>query len=96
MPQILFASWQPHDAQLWGIMHGVRQHQRALCDVITTPGTDACSDNRICTNTGTLDPLEMLAEYVHLLFGFIALFRGLNTLWNSPDSDLCHTLFHLE
>lgn len=96
MPQIPFASWQPHDAQLQGIMHGVRQHKRALCDVITTPGTDVCSDNRICTNTGTLDPLETLAEYVHLLFAFIALFRDLNTLWNSPDSALCHTLFHLE
>ena len=96
MPRIPFASWQPHDAQLRGIMHGVRQHKRALCDVVTTPGTDVGSDNRICTNTGTLDAHEMLAEYAYLLFGFTALFRGLNTLWSGPDSDLCHILVHLE
>lgn len=95
-PLIPFASWQPHDAQLRGIMHGVRQHKRALCDVITTPGTDVGSDNRICTNTGTLDAHEMLAEYAHLLFGFTILCRGLNTLWIHPDSDLCHTLVHPE
>lgn len=70
MAQIPFASWQPHDTQLWGIMHGVRHHKRALCDVITTPGTVVGSDNRICTNTGTLDAHEMLAEYAHLLFDF--------------------------
>ncbi|EOA99844.1 hypothetical protein Anapl_02823 [Anas platyrhynchos] len=91
-----FVRWQPHDAQLRGIMHGVRQHKRALCDVITTPGTDVGSDNRICTNTGTLDAHEMLAEYAHLLFGFTILCKGLNTLWIHPDSDLCHTLVHPE
>lgn len=79
MPQIPLASCQSHDAQLHSIMHGVRQHKRALCDVITTPRTDVSSDNRICTNIGTLDAPEMVAEYAHLLFGFTALFRGLNT-----------------
>jgi len=68
----------------------------SVCDVLTTPGTHVGSDNRICTNTGTLDAHEMLAEYARLLFGFTTPFRRLNTLWSGPSSDFCHILIHLE
>lgn len=53
---------------------GVRQHKRALCDVITTPGTDLDLNNRISTNTGTLDAHEMLAEDGCLCLGFVVLY----------------------
>lgn len=54
------------------------------------------SDNRICTNTGTLDAYEMLVKNARLLFEFTALFGGPNTLWSGPDSALGHILIHQE
>lgn len=54
------------------------------------------SDNRVCTNSGALDAHEMLVKNAHLLLEFSALFRGLNTLWSGPGSDLSHILVHQE